>query len=159
MENTAIRLAFYEDCHREALYGFELGAEQEKFTASAHDAIQTLGDPNRHLIVILVWGRPVGYFILHGKNGPLEIGSHEHALLIRSLAINAADQRKGYALEAMLKLPEFARKNFRGITELILIVNHANLPAQKLYQKAGFIDSGFRRQGKIGEQYIYHYFL
>ena len=50
-------------------------------------------------------------------------------------------------------------KNFRGSTELILIVNHANLPAQKLYQRAGFIDRGFRGQGKIGEQYIYHYFL
>ena len=159
MGNTAIDLVFYEDCYREALYGFELGAEQEKFTASAYDAIQTLIDPHRHLIVVLTGGRPVGYFILHEKSGPVEIGSHEHALLIRSLAINAVDQRKGYALEAMLQLSEFVRGNFQGITELILIVNHANLPAQKLYQKAGFVDRGVRRQGKIGEQYVYNHFL
>ncbi len=159
MENTAIRLVFYEDCYREALYGFALGSEQEKFTASAYDAIQTLDDPSRHLIIILAGNRPVGYFILHEGNGPLEIGSHDHALLIRSLAINAADQRKGYALEAMIRLSEFVRTNFTGVTELILIVNHANFPAQKLYQKAGFVDRGVRRQGKIGEQYVYHYFL
>ncbi len=157
MEN--IRLEFYQEQYRQELEQFELEEEQEKFTAPPSRVFDTLQDSNRHFTLILRGEKAVGYFVLHEKEGPIEIGSHAQALLIRALAINKTEQRKGYALAAMTLLPDFVRRQFTDITELVLIVNHANLPAQRLYQKAGFTDTGIRRNGKIGLQYIFHRIL
>lgn len=69
------------------------------------------------------------------------------------------EQHKGYAQGAMKRLPDFAREHFTFVQKLVLIVNHANVPAQNLYKKAGFSDTGRRRNGNHGLQYIYHYSL
>jgi len=159
MMSDKIQLVFYDEKFKQELGKFELEKEQEKYTAYPNDALSTLDDKNRYFIVILSNDSLVGYFILHKNNGPIEIGSHERALLIRSLAINNSEQRKGYAFAAMNLLPQFVRNNFENITELVLVVNQANMPAQQLYKKVGFIDKGIRREGKIGIQYIYHYYL
>jgi RimJ/RimL family protein N-acetyltransferase len=159
MQSKNIKLTFFNEKFRNDLGIFRLQESQEKFTATPISALNTLKDRDRHFIVILADDRPVGYFILHENSGPIEIGSHEKALLIRSLAINESEQRKGYALAAMRILPDFVRIHFKNITELILLVNHANIAAQNLYIKAGFRDKGIRREGKIGMQFLYHYDL
>jgi RimJ/RimL family protein N-acetyltransferase len=69
------------------------------------------------------------------------------------------EQHKGYAKSAMKMLPDFARDHFKLAEELVLIVNHANIPAQNLYRKAGFSDTGIRRNGNHGLQFIYQYSL
>lgn len=153
--NTNIELVFYDTKYNGELEKFELDSSQEQFTAYPNEILETLVDSERHYILILQDEKVVGYFVLHENNGPLEIGSHDKALLIRALAISKNEQGKGYALSAMKMLPEFVREHFKAITELILIVNHANIPAQNLYIKSGFSDTGMRRNGKHGLQFIF----
>lgn len=152
-----LSLEFYNEKYDMELEKFELEKEQENFTAYPKEIIETLTDIERYFILIVHGKKVVGYFVLHENNGPVEIGCHDKALLIRALAINKKEQKKGYALSAMKMLPDFVDKYFKSITELVLIVNHANIPAQGLYIKAGFADTGMRRNGKHGLQYIYHY--
>ncbi len=41
-----------------------------------------------------------------------------------------------------------------GINEVLLGVNERNIPAQKLYEKSSFNDTGLRRMGAVGLQYV-----
>ncbi len=154
-----VNLEFYSKKYDKQLENFELEKDQERFTAYPGEIAETLTDSERHFTLIVWDEHVVGYFVLHENKGPVEIGSHSEALLIRALAIDRNEQKKGYALSAMKMLPAFVREHFKSVTELVLIVNQANIPAQNLYKKAGFTDTGMRRTGKHGLQYIYHYIL
>jgi ribosomal protein S18 acetylase RimI-like enzyme len=37
---------------------------------------------------------------------------------------------------------------------VVLVVNHKNIPAQHLYLNVGFVDTGVRKIGRIGEQIV-----
>lgn len=54
---------------------------------------------------------------------------------------------------AAFELPE-EQARFTALPMEVL-VNHKNIPARQLYEKAGFQDTGRRRAGQIGEQFIY----
>ncbi|MGE7929665.1 hypothetical protein [Lysinibacillus xylanilyticus] len=54
----------------------------------------------------------------------------------------------------MLSLPEFIKRKFKDCNEVVLVINHKNIPAQNLYLKVGFVDNGERRMGLIGEQIV-----
>ena len=43
---------------------------------------------------------------------------------------------------------------FPTCNEVVLAVNHKNVPAQRLYERVGFQDTGRRRMGPIGEQWV-----
>lgn len=98
-----IDLVFYNNKYDKDLEKFELESEQEQFTAYPKEIVKTLDDSERHYILIIQDRRVVGYFVLHENNGPLEIGSHKKALLIRAFAISKNEQGKGYGLTVSVK--------------------------------------------------------
>lgn len=53
-------------------------------------------------------------------------------------------------------MPAFVHQEFPESDEIVLAVNHKNIPAQKLYKKVGFEDTGRRKVGEMGEQFIYN---
>lgn len=63
-------------------------------------------------------------------------------------------QGKSLAKNAMLLLSKFVLNEFPNCNEIVLAVNHKNIAAQHLYKKVGFQDTGKRRFGPIGEQFI-----
>ncbi|WP_373689076.1 GNAT family N-acetyltransferase [Clostridium sp. YIM B02551] len=75
-------------------------------------------------------------------------------MLLRYFSINYPYQGKGYAKKALRLLPSFIKNNFMGINEVLLGVNERNIPAQKLYEKSSFNDTGLRRMGAVGLQYV-----
>lgn len=56
----------------------------------------------------------------------------------------------------MALLQDFVIYYYPIKNEVILAVNEKNIPAQKLYEKVGFQDKGYRRMGSIGQQLILH---
>lgn len=54
----------------------------------------------------------------------------------------------------MTLLKDFIQDVFPECDEIILAVNHKNIPAQKLYHNVGFADTGKRKEGPKGEQFI-----
>lgn len=75
-------------------------------------------------------------------------------MLLTALSINHLEQGKGFAKHAMRLLSEFVKSEFPSYDEIVLAVNHKNIPAQELYRKVGFHDTGERKMGPIGQQYI-----
>ncbi len=68
----------------------------------------------------------VTFFVLHEKEGVTPYSSNEQALLIRSFSTDFYEQGKGYAKTALQLLPDFVRKHFPSINELVLGVNVPN---------------------------------
>ncbi|MBP3041539.1 GNAT family N-acetyltransferase [Bacillaceae bacterium Marseille-Q3522] len=130
------------------------------FTGYPIDAIkESREDSSRYPVLILVGEEIAGFFVLHGWSGAQKYSDNRHALLLRTFSIDNRYRKMGYAKQAMQKLDRFVKEHFPDVTEIVLGVNHANLPAQQLYLQSGFQDSGKRVIGKKGEQFVFHKML
>ncbi|EJL46326.1 GNAT family N-acetyltransferase [Brevibacillus agri] len=148
-----VKLTHYSPAHLPALRSFELPEEQGQFTSLP---VETLAvTEGQYPIVIVSEKEPVGFFLLHSTERVKEYSANPDAMLLTSFSINHAQQGKGYAKQGMLLLPAFIRTEFPACTEIVLAVNHKNIPAQRLYVAAGFADTGRRRMGPLGEQFVF----
>ncbi len=153
---TDINLDFYRSEYREELLKFELPEEQAQFTALPADKLEEAWiAPDQYPIVIADGHNSVGFFILHSSDRVKDYTNNPKALLLTALSIDHSRQGRGYAKRAMGQLAGFIRESLPGFDEIVLAVNKRNVAAQKLYEKTGFRDTGERRMGKIGEQFIY----
>ncbi|MEG0385000.1 MAG: GNAT family N-acetyltransferase [Solibacillus sp.] len=151
MEHT-IKLKHLASEYIETLNSFILPEEQGKFTALPN----TIGDlkDGQYGIVILNENEPVGFFLLHVTERVKEYSDNPNAMLLTALSVNHLHQGKGYAKMGMLLLKSFVEQEFPQCNEIVLVVNHKNIAAQNLYLNVGFIDTGIRKIGKIGEQFL-----
>jgi RimJ/RimL family protein N-acetyltransferase len=153
MEKTNyMELCHFSIEHVDVLNSFELPVEQEQFTALPIN-YQAVTD-GQYRMVILSGHEPVGFFLLHSTDRVKEYSNNPKAMLLTSFSINHKNQGKGYAKQAMLLLKEFVKSEFPSSNESVLAVNHKNITAQQLYLKVGFQDTGERKMGPIGEQFI-----
>lgn len=153
-----IRLSSYSENYKKALLEFQLPAEQARYTALPCDALEmTLQDPDRYPMVIVKENTAVGFFVLHIGSDYTLLVNNPKAILMRAFSIDAKYQGKGYAKETLKLLPAYVSGSFPDVNEIILAVNEENIPAQHLYNKAGFVDYGNRKQGSHGLQFIYQY--
>ncbi|MEH6992393.1 GNAT family N-acetyltransferase [Neobacillus drentensis] len=148
----AVELVHFSKENETQLHSFELPKEQEKFTALPKKVTNVIDGQYR--IVILSENEPVGFFLIHATERVKEYSDNPRAMLLTAFSINHAHQGKGYAKQGMSLINEFVQKEFPDCNEIVLAVNHKNIPAQKLYMKVGFQDTGRRKIGRIGEQYI-----
>ncbi|MFS0673174.1 GNAT family N-acetyltransferase [Ornithinibacillus sp. 179-J 7C1 HS] len=151
MDNS-IKLSHYTKEYIEALSTFQLPDEQLQFTALPRKYIEVT--EGQHRVVILNNLVPVGFFLLHATERVKEYSSNSKAMLLTSFSINRVEQGKGYAKQAMLLLKDFVTTEFPNCNEIVLAVNHKNIAAQQLYLNIGFQDTGKRKMGPIGEQWI-----
>lgn len=152
-----IALSHFTIEHLEALNAFELPREQGQFTSLPNKFQEATEGEYR--IVILHGGEPVGFFLLHTTDRVKAYSSNSKAMLLTALSINHTEQGKGFAKQAMCLLEEFVKNEFPNCDEIVLAVNHKNISAQQLYLKVGFQDTGKRKDGPIGEQFIMNLML
>ena len=137
---------------------YVLSEEQLYFTGTPKECIELSNvDKERHSILAINDYKLVTFFVLHEKNGVIPYSDNKNAILLRAFSTDFRYQGKGYAKKSLLLLPDFSRKNYKNIDEIILAVNKKNIIAQSLYANCGFIDKGIRKMGKKGELTIMHY--
>lgn len=152
MKDHSIELQFYKPEYLKALQAYQLPEEQEQYTALP---IQRLDSSDgKHPIVITANSKPAGFFVLHENAYIHEYTTNPHAFMLTALSIDYAQQGQGYAAIGLGLLKSFVSQHFPACNEIALAVNHKNIPAQRLYMKVGFIDTGRRHKGFIGEQFI-----
>ena len=147
-----VELKHFSNEYLDVLNSFELPEEQVQFTALPNKILEAT--EGQHRIVILSENEPVGFFLLHSTERVKEYSDNPKAMLLTALSVNHAKQGKGYAKQGMLLLSDFVKSEFPNYDEIVLVVNHKNFPAQQLYLKVGFQDTGKRKIGPIGEQFI-----
>ncbi|PCK21883.1 GNAT family N-acetyltransferase [Bacillus pumilus] len=152
IRNDNVTLAHFSEGYIEGLTSFVLEEEQAKFTALPSAYFEFT--EGQYRIVILNESEPVGFFVLHATDRVKDYSNNPNALLLTSLSIHQTQQGKGYAKQAMSLLKQFVTSEFPTYNEIVLAVNHQNIPAQTLYSQVGYQDTGRRKIGPIGEQLI-----
>ncbi|MCS5499535.1 GNAT family N-acetyltransferase [Lysinibacillus sp. A4] len=155
-----MQLKFYEDKAQNLVEQYTLTEEQLRYTKSPKESIALAKqDHSRHAILAMDGNKLVTFFVLHEKEGVTPYSSNEHALLIRSFSTDFYEQGKGYAKTALQLLPDFVRKHFPLINELVLGVNVPNRAAQELYKRCGFVDEGRQAMGLRDELKVMSYYM
>lgn len=155
-----MKLHFYDESFKRVIYGYTLTKEQRRYTGTPEECIKkSQVDPDRHSILVMEKGELVTFFVLHMNEGVKPYTNNEKSILVRGFSTDFYHQGKGYAKQSLKLLPDFVRKKFPGVDEIILAVNIQNLAAQSLYKKCGFQDEGVRRMGRKGELIIMNYTL
>jgi RimJ/RimL family protein N-acetyltransferase len=152
-----VKLEHFSDKYLDGLMSFELSEEQAKFTALPSKYLDVT--EGQYRIVIVNQNVPVGFFILHSTERVMEYSDNPNAMLLTSFSVNQTKQGNGYAKHAMFLLSDFVKSEFPNCNEIVLAVNHKNIPAQRLYSKIGYKDTGRRKIGPIGEQFILSFLL
>ncbi|WP_163099193.1 GNAT family N-acetyltransferase [Peribacillus alkalitolerans] len=161
MENItkqkSVNLVNYEVKYKEELLSFELPDEQAKFTGMPAVMLQDDQlNKTKFPVVIESGGEAVGFFILNIGERVNEYSDNPKALLLSAFSINERHQGKGYAKQGLLQLKDYIKEHFPKCNEVVLGVNHKNIGAQQVYLKTGFVDKGYRKIGRLGEQFILH---
>lgn len=155
-----MQLYFYDKEFDHAIERYTLSEEQLQFTGTPIESIKLSNkDSSRYSILAIEGDQLVTFFVLHKNEGVKPYSNNQGAILIRAFSTDFHHQGKGYAKQALMLLPEFVRRNFDGINEIVLAVNLKNKAAQGLYKKCGYIDEGERKMGKKGELIIMSHYL
>lgn len=107
-------------------------------------------------VLILNKDELVGFFILQAGPQLSRYTSNKDALLLTNHSIDLYSQRKGFAKRSLQMLPDYVKKHFPAVTEIVLAVELDNLSAQILYLQSGFLDSK-RRVRQNNQLYFVFY--
>lgn len=158
--NPRITLASCRGEHYPALAAYQLTGEQAEFSRPPSDWLSgNIAFSAAQLAVTILRGdEPIGFFVLDSGAGRDEYSANPHAVLLRSMSLHPRHQGNGYARTALVPatLDAFIRAHLPACDEIVLGVHHANRAAVRLYQRAGFDDTGRTYDGLKGLQFIYH---
>lgn len=134
---------------------YDLPSSQLEFTGLPQDIIKRdAKNPDKHLVIIKVRDQVAGFFELDESDDRRRYSDNPKALLLRGYSVNPKFQGRGIATGSIYALPDFIRREFPSFNEVVLGVNARNFPAQALFRKAGFEDTGKRVMRRKGEQLV-----
>lgn len=134
---------------------YDLPSSQLEFAGLPQDIIERDAEnPLKHFVIIKVRDEVAGFFELDESADRRKYSDNPKALLLRGYSVNPKFQGRGIATGSIYALPEFIKEEFPQFNEVVLGVNARNKPAQKLFEKAGFEDTGRRFMRSNGEQIV-----
>lgn len=134
---------------------YDLPSDQLEFAGLPQDIIERDAEnPQKHLIIIKTRNEVAGFFELDESADRKKYSNNPKALLLRGYSVNPKFQGRGIATGSIYALPDFMKKEFPEFNEVVLGVNARNKPAQRLFKKAGFEDTGRRFMRSTGEQIV-----
>lgn len=152
-----ITLAPLSSTHQNEL-SYEPGDEQMQFTVLPKDWLDDeRADAYKVVILDDDLHQVVEFFVLDIGQDKYRCTDNPNAVLLRSMSINPVFQGKGYAKRALEfnRLKNFCQSRTALCDEIVLGVNHANVSAQRLYEKIGFIRQARTVMGQKGKQGVY----
>ncbi|WP_347551024.1 GNAT family protein [Pseudalkalibacillus hwajinpoensis] len=159
VENSIV-LRKAEAEHVESLRQFKLGEDQLAFTSMPIPTYEKcLADQEKFPVVILDNEKVIGFFVLDLGADVALYTTNPEAVLMRAFSINLEEQGKGFGKCSLHLLEPFVRENMPGRNEIVLGVNHNNPAAKQLYINAGFVDQGYKKEGRSGLMAILHNFI
>lgn len=155
-----MNLTLYTDQYKPLIENYKLTEEQLRFTCTPKESIdRSKKEDDRFNILAIEDDQLVTFFVLHRNEGVVPYSDNNHAILLRGFSTEERQQGKGFAKKALQLLPQLVKKEFPQINEIVLAVNIANIVAQSLYKKCGFVDKGVRVMGEKGELIVMSFYL
>ena len=150
-----MKLHHYKIKHAQKVANYTLTEEQLRFTGSPQESVMLAAeDLDRKPILAFEGEALVTFLVLHLKTGAAVYSNNPNAALIRAFSTDFYQQGKGYAKEVLNILPSYVKQHYPEVNELVLAVNEKNRPAQHLYAKCHFKDTGRRYEGPKGPQIV-----
>jgi RimJ/RimL family protein N-acetyltransferase len=139
-----------------AISKYSLPEEQALYTSLPVHVIEAFeADEYNQPFVICIGDELAGCFALYTDQKGNIYTDNEHAIVLKSLSIDSRHQKKGYALETLMMLPDIVRNHYSDKNEIILTVHETNIPAINLYKKAGFVYKDEDYDGEYGIENIF----
>ena len=134
---------------------YDLPSDQLEFTGLPQDIIKRDAEnPDKHLVIIKARNEVAGFFELDESDDRKKYSDNPKALLLRGYSVNPKFQGRGIATGSIYALPDFIRREYPSFNEVMVGVNARNIPAQRVFRKAGFEDTGRKVMRPKGEQIV-----
>lgn len=134
---------------------YKLPSDQLEFSGMPQDIIdRDKENPLKHFVIIHARDEVAGFLELDESEDRKKYSNNPNALLLRGFSVNPKFQGRGIATGSIYALQEFMRSEFQSFDEVVLGVNGRNKPAKRLFEKAGFEDTGRRFMRSSGEQIV-----
>lgn len=143
---------------RAAIKAVSLPPDQEQFAGSLDAVFDELqGSPSpaddHPFAILAAEDAPVGFFVLR-ERASLPVWAPTGAVTLHSLRIARQQQGQGYGRASVELARAWIRQNRPQADRLMLAVNRRNHQAMAAYLGCGFIDTGIRVAGPVGEQLV-----
>ena len=128
--------------------------EQNAFVSTMAELYEVAA-PEFHFHAILDRADVVGFFNLDVSYGDRREFAEPGELGLRSFFIDSRQQGKGYGKAACQALGGYLKRHYPDYPSIVLTVNCRNPGAYRIYQAAGFEDTGkLFHGGEAGPQHI-----
>jgi RimJ/RimL family protein N-acetyltransferase len=139
---------------RDAVRALAVDARQIEFAGTIETAIRVCeeGDPaNVRGLALLVADRVAGFVVL--KRGPAAPAwAAPEDAVVSGLRIDLSMQGRGIGTAALHALADWVRENWPDRVRFALRVDEDNIAAIRAYAKAGWVEVGERRIGRVGPE-------
>jgi len=141
---------------REQVLDLEPAPGQVRFSGVAVDTLPAAErHRTRHAVAILRDAHAVGFLALDHADPICAYTATDPSVALRAFFVDAHVQRQGIASAALRVLPAFVRRHHHQAEFVVLTVNVSNLVAVRLYERAGFVDTGrVHLGGTVGPQNV-----
>ncbi len=137
---------------REAVLGLQISAEQLEFAGAVAKSVAACeaGDPAEVAgLAIRAANDIVGWVALkRGASAPDWVGSG--AVAVSGLRIDRRHQGRGLGPLALGELAHWVARHWPESARLVLRVDDDNHAGIRAYEKAGWVETGERRVGRVG---------
>ena len=141
-----------DEASREAVRGLALDARQLEYAGTTQAAIAACeaGDPAAvRGLALLLHARVVGFVVLkRAPAAPAWVPAD--AAVVSGLRTDAGLQGRGLGTAALAALAAWVAMHWSECTRVVLRVDDDNAAAIRAYAKAGWVECGERRQGRVG---------
>lgn len=153
-----VEVRIMEPAERAQVKALELEPDQHPYVPPMDQVLsRALRKADVREFVILRGLEVVGYFQLNLSAGETAHYCGDDGVCgLEAMMIERRLQGRGIGHQALLRLPTLAAQHAPGFHQVNLTVNFSNRPAQKLYRRCGFEDTGLVYAGaSSGPQHIY----
>ena len=137
---------------RDAVRGLEISAKQIEFAGTMDKSVAACeaGRPSEVVgLAIRLEGVVVGWVVLkRGASAPDWVGTN--AAVVSGLRIDTRHQGRGVGSAALAEMARWIARHWPESSLLKLRVDDGNAAGIRAYEKAGWVDSGERRMGRVG---------
>ena len=147
-----IRSHALDAAERDAVLSLRISAEQLEFAGGVARSVEACdaGDPAEIAgLAIREAGAVVGWVALkRGASAPDWV--EDGAVAVSGLRIDSRHQGRGIGPAALAELARWIRGHWPEASRLVLRVDEGNGAGIRAYEKAGWVEAGQRRAGRVG---------